>query len=45
MAKYKQVMLTLDRLVVKELKELGFNISGLVRNFLRNKLAVEKNGH
>lgn len=43
MAKYKQVMLTLEPKVVEELKELGYNISALVRYFLQNKLAVEKN--
>ena len=41
MSKYKQVMLTLDPDVVKKLKELNYNISGLVRTFLKEKLEGE----
>ena len=42
MKKYKQTILTLEENVINELHGFGYNISAIVRNFLRNKLEKEK---
>lgn len=42
MVHYKQVSLRLEIDIVKELQERGYNISQLVRNFLRKKLEENK---
>ncbi len=42
MAKYKQVTLTLDGKMVKALQDKGFNISKLVRIYLKKRLEDEE---